>query len=44
MKYSQKRKQAVLARLAPLGDTDAQMLAKALEEPARAPLPGVSRH
>ena len=45
MKYSQERKQAVLAELAPPGDTDAlmQALVKAFEERARVPLPGVNR-
>ena len=43
MKYSQERKQVVLAKLASPGDMDAQALAKALEEPARAPLPGMNR-
>lgn len=45
MKYSQERKQAVLAELEPPGDTDAltQALVKAYEEQTRVPLPVVNR-
>lgn len=45
MKYSQERKQALLTKLEPPGDTDAltQALVKAFEERDRVPLPGVNR-